>query len=204
MRVGIEKRYIGSYKSVVKDANKLLRKSSKVSKKKYEKALLNKELSVEKKKQQLVKALHQLILHAFSVKQSNKKKALKSVRDHAELIRLVIHKIKDINNYLEESLLKELGIVKKSIVMKAVKAKNPERFLEKQRGLPKSYIKKIEHTVYKLMQEIVFFDERLIRGYGKKEIRIIGKEKVEIKGIEKLLKTETEILDALEWKIPPA
>ena len=210
MRVGIEKRYIDSYRNIAREVNNIVnivkRGKKALKKETYRKALLSTNISVENKKKKLAKALHELILHAFSIdirKVKNSKKALQSVKGHIALIREVIHKIKSLNNYLEESFLAELGIAKKPLVLKALKAKKPERFLESKRGLPRGYIIKIEHTVYKLMQEIVIFDEKLLKGYAGKEARIIGEEKLEIKDLESLLKTESELLDFLEAKMPP-
>ena len=77
--------------------------------------------------------------------------------------------------------------------------------MEKSRkALSKEDIAKIEHTVYELMQKIIFFDRKLLKGYKKKEIKIIEAEKIEINGLEKTLFVESELLDTLEAKIPPA
>ena len=207
MRVGIEKRYIDSYRNIAREVNNIVKRGKKTLKKEaYRKALLSTNTSVENKKKKLGKALHELILNAFSIdirKLKNSKDALQSVKGHIALIREIIQKIKSLNNYLEESFLAELGIDKKPWVLKALKAKKPERFLESKRGLSKDYISKIEHTVYKLMQEIVIFDEKLLGGYAGKEARIIGEEKLEINDLENLLKTESELLDFLEAKMPP-
>ncbi|MBI2208600.1 hypothetical protein HYU50_03820 [Candidatus Woesearchaeota archaeon] len=208
MRVGIEKRYIDSYKNIAREVNNIVKGSKKALKKEaYRKALESRNISVENKKKKLAKALHELILHTFSIdirKIKNSKKALESVKGYIALIREIIHKIKSLNNYLEEIFLAELGIASREpLILKALKAKKPERFLQSKRGLPKDYISKIEHTVYKLMQEIVIFDEKLLEGYVIKEATIIGKEKVEIKDLENLLRTESELLDLLEAKMPP-
>ncbi|MAE42396.1 hypothetical protein CMO93_01380 [Candidatus Woesearchaeota archaeon] len=206
MRVGLEKRYISTYKNIVREANKAIKKAKfKVSRSKYEKALLTNNISIENKKKRLAKYLHELIISSFSInpKQVNKK-SIENLRQNIFLMREIIHKIKSINNYLEESFLKELGIIKKSLTIKALKSKKPEKYLEQARGLSKDYVGKIEHTVYTLMQEIIFFDKKLLRGYAKKEINAIKKEKIEIKDLKKILIIESELLDALEAKIPPA
>jgi len=209
MRVDIEKRHIDSYKRIAREANRAIKKVSlKIPKTKYKRILFQTDISAESKKKQLVKSLHELIINTFStsIKEIKKgKKGMGKVKENIELIRYVIHKIKAINNYLEEALLLELGIIKKSLIVKAIKSSNPEYYLRKSgRVLSKDYIHKIEHTVYELMHEIVFFDKKLIKGYEKKEIKIIEKERVEIKDIEKILRIESELLDALEAKIPPA
>jgi len=201
MRVGFEKVHMSTYKKLVRDANIIIRKKSTVQKDKYKKALINQNISVEEKKRKLTKGLHELILHAFSV--HNSKKAIQNAKLNVRLIRNIIDKLKTINNYLEENFLKELGIIKKSLIVQAIKSKTPEKFLEKKRGLSKNYIDKIEHTVYQLMKEIIFFDEKLLKKYKKKEIKVTKKEKLEIKDLENILRTQSELLDALEAKIPP-
>ena len=204
MRVGIEKRYIDSYKKLAREANKALKKKASFKASKYERALLTNNISVENKKRRLTKYLHELIINTFSINPKQiKKKSIENLKQNILLIRAIIHKIKTINNYLEESFLRELGIIKKPLVLKAIKSKRPEKFLEQKRGLSKNYIGKIEHTVYKLMHEIIFFDEKLLKGYKQKETKIIEKEKFEIKDLENILRTESELLDALEAKTPP-
>jgi len=209
MRVGLEKRHVDSYKKIAREANKAIKKkaSFKATRSKYERNLLTKNISIENKKKKLAKHLHELIISTFSisVKQIKKKKyLLENLKQNIHIIRAIIDKIKAINNYLEESFLEELGVIKKPLVLKAIKSKKPEKYLEKQANiLSKDYIGKIEHTVYKLMHEIVFFDERLLKGYKQKETKVIEKEKLEIKDLEEILRIESELLDALEAKIPP-
>jgi len=203
MRVDIENRYIDSYKKIAREANKAIKSRLKVQKSKYQKILLRKDISAEDKKKKLVKGLHELVISTFSIN-INKVK-IESIKANIGLIREIIHKIKAINNYIEEGLLKELGIIKSSLIVKALKSKKPLSYLQKSgRVLSKNYIDKIDHTVYELMQKIIFFDKKLLKGYKKKDIKIGGNEKVEIKDLEKTLKAESEILDVLEAKIPPA
>ena len=198
MEVGLEKRYISSCKRLILEANRIARQKSsgKIQKNRY---LLSNNISVENKKDKLVNALHSYILMTFAIK----KISLSRVRQQAGLIRQLLDKLKGINNYLEETLLRDIGIIKKSLIITALKSGNPEKFLEKRRGLPKGYIAKIEHAVYNLMREIVFFDQKLLKNYGKKEFKAVENEKIEIKDIEKILRIETELLDGIEAKIPP-
>jgi hypothetical protein len=131
-------------------------------------------------------------------------KALSKFKENIPLMRVIIYKIKSINNYLEESFLRDLGIIKKSLIVKAIKSKNPVKYLEKTgKVLSKKDIGRIEHAVYELMQEIIFFDKKILKDYKKKEVKVIGAEKLGIKDLEKILKAQSELLDALEAKIPP-
>ena len=54
------------------------------------------------------------------------------------------------------------------------------------------------------MQKIVFLDRKIIQDYKKKEVRVVGNEKLEIKSLHKILMIQTELLEALEAKMPPA
>tara|TARA_Y100000310_G_scaffold318878_1_gene373459 strand:+ start:23864 stop:24766 length:903 start_codon:yes stop_codon:yes gene_type:complete len=202
MRVDVEKRHIDSYEKLAKEANKAIKKANlKPQKARYRKVLLSTNISVESKKKRLAKILYELIIATFS----DKKNSIKRLKENTSIIRQIIHKIKAINNYLEESFLRDLGITKKSLIVKAVKFKKPEKYLEKQgRVLSKDYINKIEHTVYELIQKVIFFDKKLLKKYSKKKIRIVKTEKLGIKDLEKTLKIESELLDALEAKIPPS
>ena len=208
MRVDIEKRHLDSYKSIAQDANKALKVQRAAKTGKYKRLVEQRNISVEYKKEKLARSLHELIIKAFSInisKINDRKRAVKSFKANTDLIRSIVKKIESINHYIEESLLRELGIIKSSLVVEAAKAKNPVKYLEsKGRILPKEYIGKLEHAVYELMQKIVFFDKKLIRDYQKKEVRVIGNEKLEIKGLQKALLLQTELLEALEAKLPPS
>ena len=208
MRVDIEKRHLDSYKSIALDANKALKRQKAAKTEKYRRLVEQRNISVEHKKEKLAKSLHELIIKSFSINISRineRKRAVKSFKANIDLIRIIVRKIESINHYIEESLLRELGIIKKSLVVEAAKAKDPIKYLEsKGRLLPKAYIGKLEHAVYELMQKIVFFDKKLIKDYQKKEVRVIGNEKMEIKGLQKALLLQTELLEALEAKLPPS
>ena len=162
--------------------------------------MFRKDISVENKKKELTKNLHELVMSTFATNTNS----LKKIKSNIDLIRDIIHKIKAINNYLEESFLRDLGIIKKSLVVKAIKSNKPEKYLERARIFPKGYVDKIEHTVYELMQKIVFFDKRLLKQYKKKEVRIVKTEKIGIKDLDKILKIESQLLDVLEAKMPPS
>ena len=203
MRVEIEKRHIDSYERIVREANKAIKNPVKAQKTEYKLALVQKDISVENKKKRLAKSLHELIISSLSIDISKKIK-IENLKADIELIRYIIHKIKTINNYLEDSLLQELGIIKKSSVVKAIKSNAPEKYLEKSgRVLTKDDINKVEHTIYELMQKIIFFDKNLLKGYKKKEIKVAKTENLSIKSLEKILGAESELLEVLEAKIPP-
>ncbi len=207
MRVDIEKGHLDCYMRIARDANKAV--MAKVAKlKNFESLVEQKSISAEEKKERLVKALHEIIITAFSLnikELGSKKKSIAKIKASTELLRSIIKKLQGINNYIEESLLREMGVIKKSLVVEAVKTKDPEKYLEqKGRILPKEYIGKVEHTVYELMHKIIFFDKKIIQDYKKKEIRVVDNEKLEIKDLHKILMIQTELLEVLEAKMPPA
>ena len=203
----IEKRHIDSYKRVAQQANKAAGKAPlKALKDKYGKSIMQWNISAENKKKKMMEHLHKLIIITFSIKigKISAKNAIDAFRSNTKLIREIIQKIKDINNYLEEDLLRELGITKKSLVVRALKSGNAATYLEKKgRVLSRGYIAKIEHIVYELMDRIVIFDRKLLKGYRKKEVNVVKKEKVGIKDLKSILEIESELLEALEAKMPP-
>lgn len=207
MRVDIEKRHIDSYKRIAQQANKAARKAPfKAHSDKYQKSVMQLNISVENKKKMLIRHLHELVISTFSadISKISRKNAIGAFRANTELIRRIIQKIKAINSYLEEDLLREIGIIKKSLVVRALKSQNPVRYLEsKSRILSQDYIAKIEHTVYELMGRIIIFDKKLLKGYKQKEVNVIKNEKFGINDLEKTLEIESELLETLEAKIPP-
>ena len=207
MRVDIEKRHIDSYMRIAQQANKAAGKAVfKAQKDKYQKFVWQLNISAENKKKRLIRHLHELVISTFStdISRISRKKAIEAFRANTELIRGIIQKIKAINRYLEEDLLREIGIIKKSLVVTALKSQNPVRYLEsKSRVLSQDYIAKIEHTVYELMDRIIIFDKKLLKGYKRKEVNIIRNEKFGINDLEKTLGIESELLETLEAKIPP-
>jgi len=207
MRVDIEKRHIDSYRMIAQQANKIAGKAPfKAHSDKYQKSVMQLNISAENKKKIMVMHLHELVISTFSadIRKMSRKGAIEAFRANAELIRRIIQRIKAINSYLEEDLLREIGITKKSLVVMALKSQNPVRYLEsKRRVLSRDYIAKIEHTVYELMDRIIIFDKKLLKGYKQKEVNIIKNEKFGINDLEKTLGIESELLETLEAKIPP-
>jgi len=207
MRVDIEKRYIDSYRKIARESNKASATAPfKARKDKYLKSIMQRNIGIEGKKKKLINHLHELVINTFSadIAKIGTKKAIENFRANMELIRNVIQKIKAINNYLEEDLLRELGIIKKSLLVRALKAGKPISYLKKMgRVLSRDYITKIEHTVYELMDRIIIFDKKLVKDYRKKEVNVVKKENFGIKDLEGTLKVESDLIGAMEAKMPP-
>jgi len=198
MRVVIEKRYTDSYKKVIRECNQPGPKK-KINIKDTKKIMLSTNVSAETKKKKLMSALHTLMLTALTPKKTN----LSEFKKNTKLIREVINKIISINHYLEESLLKEIKIIKKPPLLSALKTKHPKQTLKRQEILSKNYLEKIEHTIYTLIKEIIIFDDKLLKNYKEKEVEVFRKEVTEVKDIEKNLHIQSMLLEAMEAKIPP-
>ena len=56
---------------------------------------------------------------------------------------------------------------------------------------------------YKLIEEVVMLDKRLIAGYKQKGKKILAEEKVGIQGLGGILGKQTEAFEHLEAKLPP-
>ena len=114
------------------------------------------------------------------------------------ILRAIVDKLRSINHYLEESFLKEIGVIKKKV---NIPSKNSKKISLKNLG--KKDLEKLEHTVYKLIEKVIFLDKKLLKGYKKKEESIVKSKNIQSKDIESVLKKESEILMHLEAKLPP-
>jgi len=208
MRVEIDKIHKDSYTRLAEEVNKFVSRFKVGNYKKiqsYESLLLNRDISVEKKKKALIERLHRLIVKTFSIDLSrvkSEKKILGVLKGNIKILRNFVHKLKDINYYLEESFLAELGLIKKSLSV--YKRKNPEKLIEVTKfSLSKKYLDKLEHTTYKLIERVILFDKNLLKSYKSKEEEISSKERGGIKDINKILERQSELLNHLEAKLPP-
>ena len=211
MRVDIEESHLDIYKKLAEDINNAAKKfkikSHKINHGPYQALLSNTDITVEKKKKGLVDCLHRDLVKTFSVDisgVSSKNSLLEGLKNNLAILRAIVNKLRSINHYLEESLLKEIGIVKKSSGLSILKSKNPEKVLIKKSELGKKDLEKLEYAVYSLIEKVIFLDKRLLKGYEKRKENIIRRKKAEIKDIEGILKKESEILMHLEAKLPPA
>ena len=159
--------------------------------------LLKRDISVEKKKKVLMKELHESIANAFSIdKEKLNKKVFESLKKRLNNIRRTIIKLRTINYYLETAFLEEL----KTLKIKAIK----DSKLRTQNTLARDELEALEFTTYKLIEEVVMLDKRLLKEYNKKAKMVISEGKVEIKDFEPILKKQSELLEHLEAKLPPS
>ena len=117
MAVGIEHGHLKICDGFAKEVNWLIGRFSpkryRINSSKYEILLKKKNLTIEAKKKRLLKALHEVILHTLSVdthKIKSAGKILDELKLNVRIIRAIITKLRDINYYLEEVFLHELGL----------------------------------------------------------------------------------------------
>jgi len=191
----VEKKRVEIIELLIKDVNKTL-KLFPLNNVAYDKLILKIDVSIEKKKTLLIKYLHDAIIKTFSIKDIKAdQKTLKGLKNNLEIIRKLIDKLKDINHYLEEVFLKEIGAKKR---FRGIK-----RLIEVKFPIDKKELKNIESTIYTLIEKIIFLDNRLLKNFKKEEIKVVEEEETSVEDIEKILKKETELLCHLEAKIPP-
>lgn len=206
---GIEKGHLRICDDLAKEVNKHIRrfslKSYRIKPGKYEKLLKRRDLTIETKKSRLLKALHETILSTLSVDPHRiiqAEEILDDLKLNVRIIRAVIFKLRDMNYYQEDVLLRELGLKAKprswgEVVKKGIKE------LKEKSGLGKEDLDKLERTIHRMIGKVITLDEKLLRTYKKKEAKIIKDERVGIKDIENVLGKESELLMHLEAKFPP-
>ncbi len=190
--VGVEKGRIVLLEKLADEINRASKRSGKLKKKskivsldRYKKLIGKKDTTVEKKKKELIGKLHKLLIDTVVNKEL--------IEENIEIIKKVITKLRDINYYLRVIFLREIGLKKKKT-----------KIIEKESDeINKNELNKLEYMVYKLINRIVFIDNKLIREYKKKEEKIIEDKKAEIKGLNAILKKQSELLCHLEAKMPP-
>lgn len=188
--------------NVNKSAKKFNSNKYKTNVQKYKIPLARENISAEKKKKELKNHLYDLIIKTFSIdldKVENKKKLLEEMKTNIGMLRELVIKIRDINHYLTEVLLSELGL-KKIIDLKNLIKGN----IEEKEELKKGDMDKLEYLVYNMIKKIVALDQRLLCRYKEQEETMLKETKVEVKDIEKVIRRETDILCHLEAKLPPA
>ncbi len=200
MAVVLEQKHLKINESLAKESNKLAKNFNRKSYAKIENIdaiLLNRNISVEKKKQILIKKLHETIIKIFSIdKKTFNKKDFDTLRKKLHIIRRIIIKLRSINYYLETALLENVKILK-------IKMTKENSKLKHQDALAKDELEALEYTTYKLIGEAVILDKRLLKEYSLKEKKIITKEKLEEKDIGLILRKESSALEHLEAKLPP-
>lgn len=159
--------------------------------------LLNRDISVEKKKRLLIEKLHSLVAKTFAISRKNiTKAAFNSLANRLLSIRKIVIKLRSINNYLETTFLNELNFLEIKIPMQNNRSRN-------KRSIANDEIEALEYMAYNLIGKVVALDKRLLAEYKSKERNIITKEKIEVNDLGVVLGKESEALEHLEAKLPP-
>ena len=195
----MNQKYAVLHERLVKELNS---RSGKFSPKSYsrieniDKVLLNRDISVEKKKRILLKKLHSSIASAFSIgKKKLNKKIFDSFKKRIHNIRKMVIQLRSINYYMETAFLDELKLSK-------IKANN-QGVKQKKSAIAGGELEALEYTAYKLIEKVVVLDKRLLKGYSFRERMVFGREKTEAKELSSVLRRESELLEHLEAKLPP-
>ena len=200
MKGVISQKHLSLNERLAKESNKLARifNNQHYSKIKNIDAILFKNnISVEKKKNILIKELHDFIVKTFSIdKRKFGKNGFDSLKKRLHSIRKIIIKLRSINYYLETTFLQGLKIPKIKITSESLR-------LKQQNSLARDELEALEYTTYKLIKEVVMLDKRLLSEYAHKEMKALGKEKIEINDLGLILRKESELLEHLEAKLPP-
>ena len=199
MRVAISQKHLKLNESLAVQINRL---SDKFSSNNYSKienidsSLERQDISVERKKQLLLKSLRTSTAKAFSVDRKKfSGKNLESLKKRLHNIRKILIKLRSINHYLETIFLEDIKIFK----IKAIKI-NQNAGGE---SLPKEDLNSLEYAAYNLIGRAVMLDKKLLSEYSQKELTIVRKEKTDIKNIGLILRKETSVMEHLEAKLPP-
>ncbi len=200
MRVVISRGHLSLNEKLAHELNRLAKNFSYKNYSKIEnidRILLKRDISVEKKKDILLKSLHSLLTKAFSISKSKlNKQSFESLKKRLADVRNIVDKLRSINYYLETTFFQDIRIagIKTTV-------KNPR--LRQKQTLARDELEALEYTAYELIGKAIVLDKKLLEEYSKKETRVIKKEKSEFRSLGSVLAKETELLEHLEAKIPP-
>ncbi len=200
MRVVINQKHLSLNKRLANEANKLIRNfnyRNYVKVENIDDILLKRDITIENKKRILIKKLHKAIVTTFSIDKNRlNKKTFDSLKKRLHKIRKIILKLRSINYYLETIFLEELRFSK-------IKIKDRSSKLNQQTALARNELEALEYAAYKLIEEVITLDKKVLSEYIIKEEKVISKEKIEIKELDLILRKESEFLEHMEAKLPP-
>ncbi|MBI3027158.1 hypothetical protein HYY70_03520 [Candidatus Woesearchaeota archaeon] len=200
MRVVINQKHLGLNRMLVREANRSAKNFNNKSYSRIENIeaiLLKRDIPVQAKKNILIKKLHGFVISTFSIDKGKfNKKSFALLRKRLHQIRKIINKLRSINYYLETSFLEDLKLTKAN-------AQDKLRSRSRHSTLAMDELEVLEYTSYKMIEEAVMLDKRVLKGYKHREIKLIRKEKVGIIHLGNVLGKESELLEHLEAKLPP-
>ncbi|MBI2657695.1 hypothetical protein HYX08_03295 [Candidatus Woesearchaeota archaeon] len=161
-----------------------------------DKILLKRDISVGKKKEILIKKLHESIVVAFSIDKKKFGRSFGVLEKRIHSIRKIIAKLRSINYYLEAAFAEETSLSRKSPGKSGYTSRQ-------QHTLARDELEALEYTAYRLIGEAVVLDKRLLKEYRQKEKKVLSEEKTEARDILKVLARESVAMEHLEAKMPP-
>ena len=200
MRLGISQRHLSISHKLAGEMNRLSRNFSSKDYSKVEdidNVLLNRDISVERKKRLLIGKLHSIIVKTFAInKGKTAKNMLNPLAARLVNIRKLVNKLRSLNQYLETMFLADLNFLKIKVPLQGRKSNS-------RKSTIKDEFEALEYMAYKLIEEVVMLDKRLIAGYKQKGKKILAEEKVGIQDLGGILGKQTEAFEHLEAKLPP-
>jgi len=172
---------------------------------KYEADIFRKNLSLESKKKQMTKNLHRMIVDTFAEYQDNaksKKDFIIRLNKRLGVLRNTVMKLRDINYFLSAIFLKEINIIK-STKKSLNKDYISERDTLEDGHLNKRYLDRLEVTVYRLIERVIFLDQKLMKRYKARGIKLVGSTKTGVSELGRIISRQSEILCHIEAKLPP-
>ena len=169
---------------------------------KYETLLMSINISVEKKKKEMIALMHELLVKTLGIdpnKIASQKSIFGTLKNNLGILRNLVVKLRDTNYYLQDTLLQELKLKQRPLRFENLTKTNIQNLINKEkRHIGAKELRLLEHTSRLVMNKLAGLKE-----YKMKKHRIAAKSKLEIKSIEKILQKQSELLYHIEAKLPP-
>ncbi len=144
--------------------------------------------SIEKKKNDLMRALHDSVIQTFSINlgKITKEELQKEIGENILALRNIVRKLIAINYYLSTSFSEEADL--------------PER---PGPVLSRKDWQKLESRICHFIDKIIILDNRLLKNYRQKQDKAEKEEKKDFRELTRILKRQKELLYHMEAKLPP-
>lgn len=209
MEIKIEQKHLDIAENLVQEVNRsgrMLKLGDFEDYTKYRKLAEKKNISPFEKKELIFFQLRRLLIKTFSIDlaKADIKIVSKHVKNNLRILRKLLLKLIDINYYLETTFLEDIGLIKPKPFFEVTKKQMARLMKEDKDILNKNDLDKLEYTVFKLIDKIIFFDKKLLKRYKLREKIITKERKLSKQQLKDFLKKESELLHHLEAKLPPS
>ena len=140
----------------------------------------------------LLAILHKSLVGSIAGAQKN----FENFRCGMHIARKTAIKLRSLNFYIETELKSHFGRKGGKINMQKESAPHKDDFSGDD-------LEALEYTTYKLIEETIMLDKKLIKEYSKKMEKIDYLESLGTKSLESIIKKQTALLMHLEAKLPP-